>query len=598
MGKHSFPTGLTVPEGWRLGPGGIGKMDFNKDGDQFLRDVSDSPIVITGRLKSIDDDQTSLHLEWFRRGEWMRRIIPRHHAMIKRNLETQSEYDIPVSSLNSHYLIKWLTEFESINQANIPTARVSSKMGMIGKKEKDMVFLWGSRVITPGGVVGEGKQVSDTSPSNWQKKWVHLHVDGPKKKIVNGFRSEGTWEQWLRVIEMVTDFPKVMAGVYASAVPPLLSVIRDAPNFCIDWAGGSSLGKTTTLQIAASFWGCADLREPGPIASWNSTRVGVEGFGQMLNSIPIILDDTKKAKVRDDVGKLVYDVASGQGRMRGSTTSLRETPTFRTILLSSGESPLNMFTKDEGARARIIQVWGSPFDSANQRALVDDIKSVLNRNYGHCGPRLVQVLLNNRDKWPFLRAMYERATAKLAKDAEGNPIASRIAGYIAAIHVAREVLNQWLNFPRPTNKYIPDPVQFLFFKAMAEIEQTNVARDALDDVVSWAVSFQDTFYGQHIRSKYGTSAPNKGWSGVWHGPFDHLYFIASKLREVLQRLGYEPEGIIRQWYDLGWLIIGNKSKENLLKKQYHVVKKVNEKSVRCIAISKHIINDISKVESE
>src|SRR5215212_8643622 len=171
---------------------------------------------------------------------------------------------------------------------------------------------------------------------------------------------------WVQAVAQVADRPRALLALYASLAPPLLEII-EAPNFGIDWCGFTSLGKTTTLRVAASVWGNPDERGTNTVLhTWDATRVWVERASATLDGLPLLLDDTKRAKQRSLVAQTIYDVVQGRGRGRGSPKGLRRSGSWRTILLSTGEAPATSFTEDAGTRARILTLWGSPFGNSDE----------------------------------------------------------------------------------------------------------------------------------------------------------------------------------------------------------------------------------------
>jgi uncharacterized protein (DUF927 family) len=116
------------------------------------------------------------------------------------------------------------------------------------------------------------------------------------------------------------------------------------------------------------------------------------------------LDDTKIAGTGKNkegsssmIAKTIYQICSGQGRTRGSMDGLRETESFSTICLSTGESPIISLTQDGGLRGRVIELWVSPFKEVTKETsqLIDEINRIIAVHYGHAGPRVVEYILNH-----------------------------------------------------------------------------------------------------------------------------------------------------------------------------------------------------------
>jgi putative DNA primase/helicase len=112
--------------------------------------------------------------------------------------------------------------------------------------------------------------------------------------------------------------------------------------------------------------------------------------------------ENTKDSAGSKVSQVIYQIANGRGRGRGSINGMRSTGSWRTVMLSTGEQSAVDFTLgDGGSRARVISLWGLPFGAANEATapLVRGIDLAVQENYGHAGPRLIQFILQHQDQW-------------------------------------------------------------------------------------------------------------------------------------------------------------------------------------------------------
>jgi uncharacterized protein (DUF927 family) len=132
-------------------------------------------------------------------------------------------------------------------------------------------------------------------------------------------------EAWYEGIRPIQDYPRVLMAFFASFTAPLLEVLG-TPNFIVDFSGPTSQGKTVTLRVAASIWGNPDERkEASVLHSWDSTWVWAERASAVLQSLPLLLDDTKRCRKGAQVGDFIYMLANGRGRGRGSIAGMQDT---------------------------------------------------------------------------------------------------------------------------------------------------------------------------------------------------------------------------------------------------------------------------------
>ena len=554
LAGHPLAEGLRCPPGWELTPSGVARLKINADtGDTSAVDVSHRPIIVEGRFRDIHDQTITLALGWpTAAGGWQLHPAPRLKVADARQLVTLAAQDAPVTSNSASDLVAFLDDFEAANADTIPEVRVSSRMGWQGSGE-DRYFLWGRNQVRRGGVL-TAPPVEGEAPAKWARGQIHLLVtDDGIRGLCEGFRSGGTWEGWVEAVRLATPFPAVFLGLYASLVPPLMAVLPTLANFIVDFCGETSKGKTTTLRLAASAWGSPEERGAGVIYTWDATRVFIERAAALTDYHPLFLDDTKRARRPDDVGKTLYDYASGVGRGRGSPQGIQRTTRAHGVLISTGEAPATSFTNDGGTRARTLCIWGSPFGGttgATEEA-VRGINAGVLANFGHAGPLVARWLLDTPEASVLARGEFDAQVAAWTKLANGNPVASRAAHYVAAMAVARRVLHEVLSVPEPAS----DALALAWDAVVKASAESDRAADALRDVLSWATGQQHRFWGRLEGEPGSDDQPSAGWLGAWSraATWSYLAVLPTELRAFLEKQKYDAEAVLRTWDDRGWL---------------------------------------------
>lgn len=551
LGRAGLPPGLRCPPGWDLGPDHLHRIVPDGDGDVKALVVAGRPVLVTARFRDVVEGTTSLRVEWHTAGGWKHRVVARAELMDARALVALAAWDAPVHSDNARHLVCFLAAFEDTNADVLPEARVSSSMGWQGGATD--AFLWG-RTLIRRGVAERQDPVEDLEPSELRDGDVYLLTDSGAAELANAFRASGTWDGWLQVAELARPYPVVWLALYAALVPPLMPLLPTLPNFIVDIAGETSLGKTTTLRLAGSAWGCPDERVNSVVRTWDSTRVWIERAAGVLGNLPLILDDTKRAKRPEDVAHTLYDVASGAGRGRGSVSGMRDSGSWRTVLLSTGEAPATSFTQDGGTRARTLCLWGSPFGGADEHTVVavTRLTAGVLEHHGHLGPRLVRWLVDDVGAATLVRARYTQAVETWMARAAANPVATRTAQYLAALDVVAHLVHDVLGVPRPDG----EPLDRAWDAVGEASHDADRAADALREVLSWATSQQARFWGQVAETGPGNDAPNGGWLGTWEsgGSWTQLAILPTALSEFLARQGYDADAVRRTWGGRGWLL--------------------------------------------
>ncbi|MCA9033232.1 MAG: DUF927 domain-containing protein, partial [Planctomycetaceae bacterium] len=419
----------------------------------------------------------SVELMWERRGEWLSHICEREQISNIAAIVKLATKGLPVTSNNATVIIGYLNDFERENLNILPCSRIANRMGWFAT-DGGHVFLCGHQPITRNQTPDDEQTASQLS---------FLGDDEGDERVAAGVHSHGDFIRWLEAIAIIQPCARVLMTFYASLATPLLHVVN-APNFVVSLDGRTSVGKTTAQMLAASVWGNPVLHagDHHPVMrSWDTTPVFIERAASVYNGIPTIVDDTKVAKDTSQVVDTVYRIANGGGRGRGSVRGLAATRSIRTILISSGEEPITSFTRAGGRRARVLGLWGSPFDGhGNPAQGVIDLRDLISENYGHAGPRFVQFLVDNQGHWPEWRESYAQARRWYRQLAGTNDVANRMASYFAVLELAGHLVHAAIPLPFQYQNTIAE----LWSEITAGTDEADQGLTAMRFFIDWARS--------------------------------------------------------------------------------------------------------------
>ena len=586
---HPLPPGLRCPPGWELTPASLSQLRVNpetEDTEEIV--IAHRPIVVEGRLRDVDDGAIHLVLGWpGAQGGWTTQVVPRLQVADARQIVALALQDAPINTSNVGQIVHFIADFESQNAEHMPQSRVSSHMGWHGDGA-DLHFLWG-RTVLRRGALDLAAPTDERAPARWRAGQLQLLTpDLGMRALADAFRVAGTLEGWREAVRALLPYPRTWLGLYAALVPALMRFMPNLPNFILDICGETSLGKTTLLRLAASLWGSTDERGGGLLHSWDSSRVFVERASALLDYLPVFLDDTKRARRPEDVGKTLFDFASGIGRGRGSLTGLQRVSRSHGVLLSTGEAPATSFTNDGGTRARTICLWGSPFEGTGPAAerAVAQVQSAMLQHHGHAGPTIVRYLLDHPEVRAGLADELERQHAVWVGRSNGNPVAGRASRYIAAMAVAKRLLHEVLRLPLP----VRDPLLDAWEAVKTGASESDRATDALREVLSWATSQQHRFYGRIEHEPGSDQPPPAGWLGAWaqRADWKTLAILPSELKGFLGRQGYDAEAVLRSWRDRSWLLV----------EEEHQTRKVmvGTRKSRCFVLKREAVEAVAGAE--
>ncbi|MDE7017287.1 MAG: DUF927 domain-containing protein, partial [Lachnospiraceae bacterium] len=267
---------------------------------------------------------------------------------------------VAVTSENAKLLVRYLSDVENRNTGQIAVQYSSSKLGWI-KKE----FLPYDTEITFDGDSRFRQLFESIGEHGSQEKW-YQHV--------KGLRQSGRMEIKL-----------MLAASFASV---LIQRVGALP-FFVDLWGETEGGKTVTLMLAASVW--ANPAESAYIGDFKTTDVALEAKANMLNHLPMILDDTSKKnrRIEENFEGVVYDLCSGKGKTRSNRDiGINAENHWNNCILTNGERPLTSYVNQGGAINRILEIECGEKVYTDPQLTADMLK----QNYGFAGKDFVEAI--------------------------------------------------------------------------------------------------------------------------------------------------------------------------------------------------------------
>lgn len=556
---HYFPVGSPLPE--LVIPNGYW---FTNDATLRFRPqqspelIAHGAIIVTGRTEDIDGDGHGVRLSWSRGQGWRHKLVNADVIADARALTALSGSDFPVTSVDSKNQVKFLAQVKADNYHRLPVKRTASRFGWMGEKGKEC-FLIGNQFITAEGDIVEA--AIDERADKWDTAGVVFRGNSiGENQIAEGYRPHGNYGDWVNAVVKASAYPVVMATIYASLATPMLQALG-CRNFVVSLDGDTSIGKTSAASAGASCWASPEVDSPGAgMTTWGTTRFAVERRCGVLRGLPLILDETKLApRERGDqklIPDVIYMVGTGRATSKGQPGGLRAENLFQTILITTGEIPVVDFSMDGGTRNRVLEITAAPFGGKSDKIEVE--VNYLNRafaaNYGHAGPKFVQYLIRNRDRWnkwiDSYRSKIELYVAKATDAGFGTGKAGRLAAYAALISQTAEIAHRALELPYR----FYDPLETLWIDLARQANDPLNAEKAFEAVISWCNSHQSRFIGREIDDR---NAPSAGWAGKWHRQSDEIFIYPHLVEDLLKSKGFPAaEPILKQWREGGKMRTG------------------------------------------
>ena len=272
------------------------------------------------------------------------------------------------------------------------------------------------------------------------------------------------WQQEVAALAVGND--RLALFIAAAFHGPLLE-IEGAESGGYHLAGGSSTGKSTVLEVAASVWG--PPTKYGVVRTWRATANGLEGVAAETSDALLPLDELSEANGRD-VDAALYMLPNESGKMRAARNGeARARKTWRLMILSTGEqTPADKLAEvgqrvKAGQDARIASIpadAGAGFGvfqnlhgAAHGGALSERLKAGALRNYGTASRAYLEALAaaraeNEAELRRFIGAvMGDFLAAHVPSKADGQ--VRRVAKRFALTAAAGELARHFCVLPWP-----------------------------------------------------------------------------------------------------------------------------------------------------
>lgn len=519
------PVNLRQPEGWIYSEKGISHIDEKK---AIPTMVCRTPIILTRRLKSMETGEEKIEIAFKRDGQWSTAIFPRSTIFTSRSITVLADLGCTITSENAKMVVRFLEALEAEN------------IDIITKADSTSTFGW----QTKGRFLpGHGDDiVLDIEPS--LRGWAAA------------YHTTGTFEGWIETMNPHRERDKFRFILAASFAAPLLRILSQRIFLVYNW-GGSKGGKTAALKAALSAWGDPERL----MVNFNATQVALERMAGFYNDLPLGIDERQLAgQKQESLEKIVYMLASGTGRARGSKGGgLQALNTWRTVGLATGEEPLSTETTQTGVSTRVLEIYGGPFADEKSASLMHQQAG---SNCGWAGPEFIKRVMGTDER--TITDHYDRMVEEVYRVANGTS-GSHIAG-ISAVALADAMIETWIFSGKAEQNVSENGKQELVIApevwqrsvqmAHSIIQEqlaagvADVNENAVQYIVDWILSNRQYFGEKAIGTCLGTISADQG----------KAYIFPSILNNALSKAGYSPRKTLKYMADNN--IISSKPKEN------------------------------------
>jgi uncharacterized protein (DUF927 family) len=497
----NFGFTVTIPSGWMLNDQGTHIVE---EDDQ--RRILPVVLYLSKRIHNADSGEEKVQLSFHRDNEWRHIAVPRPVAFNRSAITTLSTHALPVTSENAKDVINYLSDFEAQHMDTIPVVRSVSRMGWIG-----------SNHFMPGAAGA-----------------VELDVEQGMAAIASGYTASGELNKWIECMREARQSNIVRLLMAASFAAPLLRPVGHRVFLVHIW-GPSRGGKTAALKAALSIWG-----EPDTImASFNSTKVGLERLAGLFSDLPLGVDERQIVGNRQDmIESLIYLIGMGKGKTRGTKGGgIQAAQQWRTIALTTGEEPLSGESSNTGIRTRVIEIYGQPFTDERVAA---SVHQVTKDHHGLAGEQYIKNIIENIQAKPEI---YKEAHQMLM-DELSKKYSHHMGATLSqlAMLALGDLVGSTVIFETEWFQAVHEALALVAKVA----EQVATEMDADESVIaarklmSW-IRAHHSHFDDHSFEKYGYRI---------EGAF---YILGHKYDEAIRELGFNSQRMLRDWSKRGWI---------------------------------------------
>lgn len=486
--------------------------------------ICNHPIMIVGRFFEVRTKTLQVRIAYRIMSDWQYVNVLKSDLAAPSRIINLAKYGINATVRNAKQLMYFFEYLEYKNESLLQIKSTVKKMGWF-----------------------ENKFIPYDSD-------IKIAIDDQFDNLQKTIRIQGDYDDWLRLVKKVRKYnnniiPRIaMAVSFASA---LIEPCNTLPFILHIW-GETEIGKTVCLMLAVSIWANPNSAY---IQTFNATEVGYELRADMLNSLPLAIDELQILKNSNAIEKLIYMLCEGKGRSRGKKDGgLQSLPTWHNTIITTGEYPITNERMCGGAINRVVGVTSSEpiFNDCGE------VIQTVTQSYGAAGYHFTELIkFKGKDKTRTLLQKHLNAIISTGK------VSSKQALYASIILLADELAEEI--FDDGVKLSVDDILHFLSGEEF--ISQNKRCYEYLRDYI-------DMYQNKFVIDKHTTNVSENIFGKIEN---DIVYFYSNSLRTIMGRQGFNLDSFLI-WAKNHNLLIHDKDR-------YTTLKRISGKNpARCYAI--------------
>ncbi len=483
---------------WICDERGVQKFVLLGNGDTRTDTASRIPLLPSTIYENQETGTEKIELSFFKYGKWKQILVPRSIVANKTKIIALADDGIEVTSENSSFLVKYISDVVNSNQDTLPRVASVGHMGWVTGNE----FVPYSDSVQPD----FGDQFG---------------------ALLTAMEPKGTLQEWYGVVCPLLKSPYMRMTIAASMASALIGPMRGLPFIFHLW-GGTGAGKTVALKVAASIWGNPD--EGKMVDTMNNTINYIMEKAGVLYSIPFFGDELQTIKGNGgNYDSLIYRVTgqANRGRLRANGSMGRRL-SWQNSFLFTGEEPITQSNSGGGAINRVVELECTEKIIQDGNGTVTAIADC----YGVLGPAFIAQARKSQDTNKTVFRQYEKEL--LGMEGTGKQ-AQALALMLTAYSLFQSMA--------------PSDCPMLTIEdakgCMKSSQEVDTAQRAYQYVCSQIAINQNKFYMDGIKPK----------GEIWGGMDDSTVDIFQEALEwILKEEGYSLRAVKREWLKRGYMV--------------------------------------------
>lgn len=318
--------------------------------------VTPQPLWVSRILYNIETGTQKVELSFIAFDEVRTILVSMEQISSTSKIVALSNSGILVNSNNARAIIKYLSTAITESADVIPRAKTKSVLGWAGAE----FVPYSKKVLFDG-----------------EESFGHIY------RAINEKYPSSLWAAQVKQYRKQLPVRLCMAASFAS---PLVEIIGANP-FVFHLWGGTGVGKTVVLMIAASIWGDPSMGKL--VRTLNMTQNALLSTAAFLNNLPFVGDELQTIKSQwTNYDKLIMCITEGVDRGRMSYDKLNEMKSWRCAFITSGEEPCVKRNSGGGTKNRVIEVEATEKLIPNGNGTANFVRE----HYGAAGREFIESL--------------------------------------------------------------------------------------------------------------------------------------------------------------------------------------------------------------